>query len=75
MGVYDSQVALAERLIREKGKPVNVVRQEILSGELVVLSDIATDSDKGYYLLIKEEHSPLVDDFITWFFSEVIPRD
>lgn len=27
MGVYDSQVALAERLIREKGKPVNVVRQ------------------------------------------------
>ena len=55
--------------------PVNVVRQEILSGELVVLSDIATDSDKGYYLLIKEEHSPLVDDFITWFFSEVIPRD
>ena len=51
------------------------MRQEILSGELVVLSDIATDSDKGYYLLIKEEHSPLVDDFITWFFSEVIPRD
>lgn len=27
MGVYDSQVALAERLIREKGKPVQIVRQ------------------------------------------------
>ena len=27
MGVYDSQVALAERLIREKGKAVQVVRQ------------------------------------------------
>lgn len=27
MGVYDSQVALADRLIREKGKPVIVVRQ------------------------------------------------
>lgn len=26
MGVYDSQVALAERLIREKGKAVQVVR-------------------------------------------------
>lgn len=27
MGIYDSQVALAERLIREKGKAVQVVRQ------------------------------------------------
>lgn len=27
MGVYDSQVATAERLIREKGKPVQIVRQ------------------------------------------------
>lgn len=27
MGVYDSQVAMAERLIREKGKPVQIVRQ------------------------------------------------
>lgn len=27
MGTYDSQVALAERLIREKGKPVQIVRQ------------------------------------------------
>lgn len=27
MGVYDSQVALAERLIREKGKAVSIVRQ------------------------------------------------
>lgn len=27
MGVYDSQIALAERLIHEKGKPVQIVRQ------------------------------------------------
>lgn len=27
MGVYDSQIALAERLIREKGKPVTIIRQ------------------------------------------------
>ena len=27
MGAYDRQVATAERLIREKGKPVQVVRQ------------------------------------------------
>src|SRR5690606_20385524 len=27
MGVYDSQVALAERLIREQGKAIQVVRQ------------------------------------------------
>lgn len=27
MGTYDRQVATAERLIREKGKPVQVVRQ------------------------------------------------
>lgn len=27
MGVYDRQVAMAERLIRTKGKPITVVRQ------------------------------------------------
>lgn len=28
MGAYDRQVATAERLIREKGKPVQIVRQQ-----------------------------------------------
>ena len=54
--------------------PVNVMQEEIRRGDLVVLSDIATDTDKGYYLLVKEEHSRLVDEFIDWFFSEVLPE-
>ena len=55
--------------------PVNVVQEEIRRGDLVILSDIATDSDRAYYLLIKDEHSALVNDFVDWFFSEVIPQN
>ena len=54
--------------------PVNVVQQEIRNGELIVLSNIATDSNKGYYLLIKDEHSQLVDHFVAWFFADVVQR-
>lgn len=47
--------------------PIEVFRREILQGDLVVLSDIATEEDEGYYLLRSEMTHPLVDAFSDWF--------
>lgn len=47
--------------------PVEVFRREIAQGDLVVLSDIATLEDQGYYLLRSPDTDPSVDAFTEWF--------
>lgn len=47
--------------------PVNVFRAEIERGDLVVLSDIATNEDKGYYMMWRDTAGPLVTQFVQWF--------
>ena len=51
--------------------PVEVFREELRRGDLVVLSDIATDRDKGYYLTMAKLPSRAAGAFAVWFRSEV----
>ena len=78
--LYQDFNLLATALIAGHGIglcPVTVFEEEIKNGFLVVLSDIATHQDKSYYLLTREDHTRLVDDFVEWFFEDVIrpPQD
>lgn len=47
--------------------PIEVFRREIEAGDLVVLSDVATLEDQGYYLLCDHDAPPAVDAFTSWF--------
>ncbi|MER8664548.1 LysR substrate-binding domain-containing protein [Mesorhizobium sp. M1148] len=47
--------------------PIQVFRREIANGDLVVLSEIATLEDQGYYLLRADDAGPAVDAFTHWF--------
>ncbi|WP_292231945.1 LysR substrate-binding domain-containing protein [Mesorhizobium sp.] len=47
--------------------PIQVFRREIAQGDLVVLSEIATLEDQGYYLLRAHDADPAVDAFTGWF--------
>lgn len=51
--------------------PVEVFRQEIERGELVVLSDVATLTDEGYFLVTPERRSNTVATFARWFAERV----
>lgn len=47
--------------------PLNVFRAEIGSKDLVVVSDVAINEDRGYFLMSREDRSPLAEDFVQWF--------
>lgn len=47
--------------------PIQVFRREILQGDLVVLSEIATLKDQAYYLLRGHDADRAVDAFTNWF--------
>lgn len=47
--------------------PIEVCRQEIASGDLIVLSDIATKRDNAYFVKLREEARPLAESFVGWF--------
>jgi LysR family glycine cleavage system transcriptional activator len=51
--------------------PVEVFRDELRRGDLVVLSDIATDQDEGYYLTMSEHAKPAARTFADWFSAEI----
>lgn len=51
--------------------PVEVFRQEIERGDLVVLSDIATRKDQGYFIVTPERRVPTVANFVRWFQERV----
>jgi DNA-binding transcriptional LysR family regulator len=50
--------------------PVEVFRDELRRGDLVVLSDIAVKSEGGYYMISAGAPSPAVAAFTAWFLAE-----
>jgi LysR family glycine cleavage system transcriptional activator len=46
--------------------PIEVFRREISQGDLVVLSDVATFDDQGYYLISDNHSNRLVATFSQW---------
>ncbi|MDX8519030.1 LysR substrate-binding domain-containing protein [Mesorhizobium dulcispinae] len=51
--------------------PIEVFREELRRGDLVVVSDIATDTDKGYYLTMAAQPSAAEITFADWFRDQV----
>ncbi|TGT42903.1 LysR family transcriptional regulator [Mesorhizobium sp. M4B.F.Ca.ET.169.01.1.1] len=51
--------------------PIEVFREELRRGDLVVVSDIATDTDKGYYLTMSAQPSAAEITFADWFRDQV----
>ncbi|WP_179119719.1 LysR substrate-binding domain-containing protein [Ensifer adhaerens] len=51
--------------------PVEVFRREIESGDLRVLSDIATLEEENYFLITKSTRSKAVSAFSDWFVSVI----
>lgn len=54
--------------------PVEVFAQEIERGDLVVLSDIATRKDQGYYIVTPKQRVPAVSSFVNWFAGRLSSR-
>ncbi|WP_189556359.1 LysR substrate-binding domain-containing protein [Mesorhizobium sp. M4B.F.Ca.ET.089.01.1.1] len=54
--------------------PIEVFREELRRGDLVVVSDIATDRDKGYYLTMSAQPSAAEITFADWFRDQVSPN-
>ncbi len=53
--------------------PAEVFREEIARGDLVVLSEIATDLDKAYFMTMAKDPPDAVSVFADWFRAEVAP--
>ncbi|TGQ67686.1 LysR family transcriptional regulator [Mesorhizobium sp. M00.F.Ca.ET.186.01.1.1] len=51
--------------------PVDVFRDELKRGDLVVLSDVSTNRDKGYFLTMAADASPAARTFADWFHQAV----
>ena len=51
--------------------PIDVFRDELKRGDLVVLSDISTNRDKGYFLTMAADTSPAALTFADWFRREI----
>ncbi|KVM62886.1 MULTISPECIES: LysR substrate-binding domain-containing protein [Burkholderia] len=49
--------------------PIDLFRKEIASGELVVLSDVHTREDEGYYVIWDKDSNAAVHAFSKWFVS------
>jgi len=47
--------------------PVEVFRREIERGDLVILSDIATLQDEGYFMISRAPSAKAVRNFVDWF--------
>ncbi|WP_296736545.1 LysR substrate-binding domain-containing protein [Mesorhizobium sp.] len=51
--------------------PIEVFREELRRGDLVVVSDISTDDDKGYFLTMSAQPSTAEVKFAEWFRQQV----
>lgn len=47
--------------------PVEVFREELRRGDLVVLSDVATNADAGYFMITDRNPAKAVQAFTAWF--------
>lgn len=76
MGVYDRQVALAERLIREKGKALNIVRIVPVPGPNPWDDDVPTEVlDPCYGVFLNFNQKDLETQSATPGISEVSASD
>lgn len=53
--------------------PVDVFREELRRGDLVKLSEIAVDEEKGYFLTMRRPGLAAADAFAEWFLAELAP--
>ncbi len=53
--------------------PVEVFREELRRGDLMVLSDIATKQDAGYYMITAANPLPAAAAFAAWFLAVTQP--
>lgn len=70
--VYQDFNLLATAVIAGHGValcPVEVFRRELARGELVVLSEVSTLDDHGYYLVYDRESSHATQAFCKWFIA------
>ena len=51
--------------------PIEVFREELRRGDLVVLSETSTDDDKGYFLTMSAQPSAAAVTFAAWFRDQV----
>lgn len=47
--------------------PINVFRAEIGRGDLVVLSEVGINENRGYFILTRDDRTIVVDEFVKWF--------
>ncbi|MEH6630820.1 MAG: LysR substrate-binding domain-containing protein [Halopseudomonas aestusnigri] len=47
--------------------PVEVYRDEIVRGDLIILSEIEINSDAGYFITTENERSKTTEVFVDWF--------
>lgn len=47
--------------------PVEIIRPEIEAGDLIVLSDIAINTEKAYFVRWRHDCKPVVEAFVGWF--------
>lgn len=53
--------------------PVEVFRDELRRGDLIVLSDVVTNTDKGYFLITRKEPPAAAAAFAQWFLDAARP--
>ena len=51
--------------------PIDVFREELDRGDLTVLSDIATNTEKSYFVITQRSPSRAVEKFVEWFFASI----
>lgn len=75
--IYQDFNLLATAVIAGHGValcPIEVFRREIANGDLVVLSDVATLEDRGYFLISEKPTDRAVAAFTDWFVGVCAPR-
>ncbi|WP_373880339.1 hypothetical protein [Martelella alba] len=75
--VYQDFNLLATAVIAGHGValcPVEVFRRELSNGDLVILSDISTLDNEGYYLLSDQESNRSTQAFCQWFAGVCRPK-
>ncbi len=54
--------------------PVEVYRDEIARGDLIILSEIETNTDAGYFITTENERTETAEIFVDWFKAITVGR-
>nr|WP_314876367.1 LysR substrate-binding domain-containing protein [uncultured Pseudomonas sp.] len=47
--------------------PINVFRAEITRGDLIILSDLGINANRGYFIMTRDDRTIVADEFVKWF--------